>query len=151
MQQKDFVVIQKVCSLKTSKFRPTPPCSSLFILHAGWLWIFWNEKLRSEKREKKCFFCKLNIKEGNVFYTYIYKNNNKNIYMFIYKKNAYVVLRKLSATTKQLIRRSSICCLKKKIHKGSIGIGLTPPLPYPYLFSLALKGPSYPPPQQTLY
>ena len=36
------------------------------------------------------FFRKLNIKDGNVFYTdiyiYIYDNNNKNMYMFIYKK-----------------------------------------------------------------
>ena len=35
------------------------------------------------------FFCKLNIKDGNIFYTdiyCIYDNNNKNIYMFIYKK-----------------------------------------------------------------
>ena len=31
------------------------------------------------------FFCKLNIKDGNVFNTYIYDNNNKNIYMHIYK------------------------------------------------------------------
>ena len=35
------------------------------------------------------FFCKLNIKDGNAFYTdiyYICDNNNKNIYMFMYKK-----------------------------------------------------------------
>ena len=36
----------------------------------------------SEKREKNCFFGKLNIKDGN---GNIY-NNNKNIYVFIYKK-----------------------------------------------------------------
>ena len=33
-----------------------------------------------KEREKKFFFCKLNI------YIYIYDNNNKNIYMLIYKK-----------------------------------------------------------------
>ena len=144
------MVIQKVCSLKTSKFRPTPPCSSLFILHVGCLWIFWNEKLRSEKREIKYFFCKLNIKEGNVFYTYIYKNNNKNIYMFIYKKDAYVVLRKLSATTKQLIRRNSISCLKNLaiFFRVNIEIGLTPPIPM-FVFIRFLR--IHPPPQQTLY
>ena len=35
------------------------------------------------------FFCKLNMKDGNVFYTdiyYIYENNNENIYTFIYIK-----------------------------------------------------------------
>ena len=35
------------------------------------------------------FFCKLNIKDDNVFDTdiyYIYDNNTKNIYMVIYKK-----------------------------------------------------------------
>ena len=72
MQQKDFVVIQKVCSFKTSNFRPAPPCSSLFILHAECLWIFLNEKLSSQKRVNNYFFCKLNIKDGNVFYIYIY-------------------------------------------------------------------------------
>ena len=33
---------------------------------------FLNEKLRSEKRENNYFFCKLNIKDGNAFYIYIY-------------------------------------------------------------------------------
>ena len=38
---------------------------------------------------------------------------------------------KLSATTKQLIRRNSICCLKNQVifHRVSIEIGLTAPLP----------------------
>ena len=39
--------------------------------------------------ENLIIFCKLNIKDGNVFYTdiyYIYDNNTKNIYMVIYKK-----------------------------------------------------------------
>ena len=46
----------RLCLLKTSNFQPIPPCSSLSILHVGCLWIFLNEKLRSEKREKNYFF-----------------------------------------------------------------------------------------------
>ena len=51
--------------------------------------------------------------------------------MFIYTKKVYAFLIKLSATTKQLIRRNSICCLKNQaiFHRVSIEIGLTPPLP----------------------
>ena len=53
---------------------------------------FWMNNWRV-KREKTIVFCKLNIKDA--FYThtidididiYIYDKNNKNIYMFIYKK-----------------------------------------------------------------
>ena len=130
MQQKDFGVIQKVCSLKTSNFRPAPPCSSLFILHAGCLWIFLNEKLRSEKREKNYFFCKLNIKDGNVFNTDIYTITAIKIFTFsyIYKKNVYVVLIKLSATT-------TVWKIRQFFHRVSIEINLTPTLPSPCLFS----------------
>ena len=32
----------RLCLLKASIFRPAPPCSSLFILYVGCLWIFWN-------------------------------------------------------------------------------------------------------------
>ena len=51
-----------------------------------------------------------------MFFTqiYIYDNNNKNIYMLIYKKNVYAIFIKLLATAKQLIRRNSICCLKNQ-------------------------------------
>ena len=48
---------------------------------------FLNEKFRGEKGEKNYFF--VNSTEKMVmFFThiYIYDNNNKNIYMFIYKK-----------------------------------------------------------------
>ena len=52
-----------------------------------------NVKLRSEKGEKNFFFCKLIIKDGNVFtQIYIY-DNNKNIYMLIYKKSLKKCLR----------------------------------------------------------
>ena len=110
MQQKDFRVIQKVCSLKTSNFRHAPSYSSLFILHAGCLLIFLNEKLRSEKGKKNYFFCKVNMKDGNVFYTdiCIYDNNNKNIYMFIYKKSLKKCLRHFNKTF------SNYHCLKNQ-------------------------------------
>ena len=57
---------------------------------------------------------------------YIY-DNNKNIYMLIYK-NVYAFFIKLLATAKQLIRRNSICCLKNQaiFHRVSTEIGLTP-------------------------
>ena len=71
--------------IQNFKFLTCSPLLSLLILHAGCLLIFLNEKLRSEKRE--FFFCKLNIKDGNVFYKiYRHDNSTKNIYMFIYKK-----------------------------------------------------------------
>ena len=71
MQQKDFGVIQTVCPLKISNYPPAPPCSSLSILYAVCLWIFeW--KIEECKERKELFFCKLNTKDGNVFYRYIY-------------------------------------------------------------------------------
>ena len=78
---------------------------------------FLNEKLRSEKREKNYFFCKLNIKDGNVFYTDIYTITTIKIFTCSYlkkkvQKNVYTFLIKLPGTAKQLIRRNSICCLK---------------------------------------
>ena len=49
---------------------------------------FLNETFRSEKGEKKIFFCKLSIKDDNVFYTDIYIcDSNKNINMLICKKS----------------------------------------------------------------
>ena len=78
------------------------------------------------KREKR----KITIKDGNAFYTDIYiyiyiyicmyvyiyiyiytyiNDNSNNTYMFIYTKNVYPFLIKLSATTKQLIGGNSIC------------------------------------------
>ena len=135
MHQKDFGVIQKVCSLKTSNFQPFSPCSSLFILHAGCLWIFeW--KTEDWKGRKELFFGKLNIKDDIGFtQIYIYDNNNKNIFTCSYirevLKNVYVFFIKLLATAKQLIRRNSTCCLKNQaiFHRVSIEKGLTPPLP----------------------
>ena len=49
---------------------------------------FLNEKLRSENGEKN-IFCKLDIRDENVFYTDIYMITTlkfKIIYMLIYKK-----------------------------------------------------------------
>ena len=55
---------------------------------------FLNEKLRSEKREKNYFFCELNIKDGNVFYTdiYIYNIYIYNIYIYIYIIYIYTII-----------------------------------------------------------
>ena len=49
---------------------------------------FLNEKLRSEKGENNYFFVNWSLKM-TMFLTqiYIYDNNNKNIYMLIYKKS----------------------------------------------------------------
>ena len=66
-----------------------PACSSLFILHAGYIWIFeWKIEEWKERREF-FFFCKLKIKDGNVFYTDIYSflHIYISIYIFIYKKS----------------------------------------------------------------
>ena len=80
-------------------------------------------------------------------------DNNKSIYMLIYKKNlknVYAFLKKLLATAKQLIRSNSICCLKNQaiFHRVSIVIGLNPPLPL-FVFIRSLRTP-LPSPQQTL-
>ena len=77
---------------------------NLFILHVGCLWILLNENLSREKREKNYFFCKLNIKDGNVFYTDIYTITTIKIFTCSYikkvLKNVYDFLIKLLATTK---------------------------------------------------
>ena len=82
MQQKDFGVIQKVCSHKFSTCFPhVHPCS-FYMQNA---YEFLNETFRSEKGEKT-FFVVNSTK--TLFFTqiYIYDSNNKNIYMLIYKK-----------------------------------------------------------------
>ena len=50
---------------------------------------FLTEKLRSEKREKNYFFCKLNIKDGNVFYTDIYTITTIKIFSSSYVKKMF--------------------------------------------------------------
>ena len=114
-------------------------CSPLFIpVHftCRMLMNFFEWKIEEWKERKELFFCKLNIIDGNIFYThtdththiyiythkyiyiYIYNiqdNKNINIYMFIYKQKVLKIvcafLIKVSATTKQLIRKNSVCCL----------------------------------------
>ena len=71
MQKKDFGVIQKVFLPNLLIFNLLSSCSSLFILHAGCLLIL-ESKIEELKERKKLFFCKLKIKDGNVFYTDIY-------------------------------------------------------------------------------
>ena len=111
---------------------------------------FLNETFRSEKGEKKLFFCKLNIKDDNVSYTdiyiYIYMITIKIFtcwYMKKVLKNVYAFFIKFLATSKQLIRRNFIYCLKNQVifHRASIEIGLTPPLPL-FVFICSLRTPS---------
>ena len=67
-------------------------------------------------------------------YIYTCHNEDRNIYMFICKKKFKKLStpsNKTSATTKQLIRRNSICCLKNQaicFHRVHTETGLTPPL-----------------------
>ena len=94
MQQKDFGVIQKVSLLKISKFWHAPPCSSLFILHAGCLGIFeW--KIGVWKERKELFFCKLKIKADHVFYRDIYAITTFSNYQATYLKELYFLFAKL--------------------------------------------------------
>ena len=80
-----------------------------------------------------------------MFFTQIYiYDNNENIYMLILKKkfkNVYAFFIKLLATSKQLIRRNSICCLKNQVifHRVNIEIGLNPRL-WETLKSLIKRG-----------
>ena len=138
MQQKDFGVIQKVCSLKTSNFQPAFPMFIPVNFTCRMLMIFWMKNWGA-KREKKIFFCKLDIKDDKVFYTdekYINKYTDKIL------KNACAFLIKLVAATKQLIRRNSICCLKHQaiFHRVNIEIGLTPSLSL-FVFICSLRTP----------
>ena len=77
-------------------------CSPFFIpvhLTCGMLMNFLNEKLRSGKREKNYFFCKLNIKDGNVFYTDIYTITTIKIFTCSYiKKSLKKCLRRFNKT-----------------------------------------------------
>ena len=140
MQQKNFGVIQKVCSLKTSNFGPAPPCSSLFILHAGCLWIFeW--KIEEWKERKELFFCKLNIKDGNVFYRDIYTITTIKMFTCSYiKKSLKKCLRAFnkSFSNYQATYQKELYLLFEKsgnfFHRVSIEIGLTPPLLSPVCF-----------------
>ena len=71
-----------------------------------------------EKGEKRIAFCKLNIKDENVFYTDIYTITTIQIFTCSYikkvLKNVYGFLINFLATTKQLNRSNSICCLKNQ-------------------------------------
>ena len=66
MQQRDFAVIQKACSFKTSNFQPAFPMFIPVHFTCGMLMNFCIKHL-GVKRKKKIFFCKLNI--DIVFYT----------------------------------------------------------------------------------
>ena len=49
---------------------------------------FFEWKIESEKGEKNYFFCKLNIKDGNVFYTDIYTITTIKIFTYSYIKKS---------------------------------------------------------------
>ena len=68
------------------RFSELPPLSKKVLqcrcrTNVANVYEFSNEKMGS-KREKKYFFCKLNIKDQCFVQSYIYKDN-KNIYKFI--------------------------------------------------------------------
>ena len=113
-----------------------PPCSSLFILHAGYFWNFeW--KITEWKERKELFFCKLNVKDDNVFYTDIY-----TITTCIKKvlKNAYVFLIKRLATTKHLLEGTLFAVWKiRQFFSQSEHRDRLDPLP---LFIRSLRSPS---------
>ena len=60
-----------ICSLKTSNFQPAFPMFIAVHFTCRMLMNFWM-KNSGVKREKKLFFCKLSIKDHNVFYTDVY-------------------------------------------------------------------------------
>ena len=151
LQQKDFGVIKKVCSLKTSNFQLA---FSMFIpghFTCRLLMNFWMKNW-GVKRHKKIFFCKPDIKDDYVFYTYISMITKIKIFTYWYikkvLKDVYAFLIKLLATAKKLIRSNFICCLKNQaiFYRVSIEIGSTPPLPL-FVFIRSLRTP--PPPSRT--
>ena len=78
-------------------------------------------------------FCKLNIKDDNAFCTDISTITTIKIFTCSYIKKSLKkclhLFNKLLATTKQLIRRNSICCLKNQaiFFRVSIEIDPSPP------------------------
>ena len=139
MQQKDFGVIQKVRSLKTSNFQPAFPMFIPVHFTCRMLMNFWMKNW-GVKREKKIIFrwqCFLHrydmIARIKIFKCWYIKKSSKKC---------------LLATAKQLIRRNSICRLKNQaiLQKVSIEIDLAPPL-HLLVFICSLK--TSPPPSTT--
>ena len=61
--------------------------------------LFVNEKLRIKKRENNYFFCKLNIKDGNVVYTDIFTITTIKLFTCSYiKKSLRKCLRSFNKT-----------------------------------------------------
>ena len=75
--------------------------------------------------------------------------------MFLYIIKLYAFLIKVSVTTKQLIRRNSVCSLKNLaifFHRVSIEIGLTLPLPVCFHSLFKETTPPHPnPPRKPLH
>ena len=125
LPQKDFGVIQKYVHSKLQIFDLLPlvhPCS-FYMLDAH---EFLNEKLRSEKREKNFFFCKL-----------IYTITTIKIFTCSYVKSLKKCLRLFNKTFNnyQATYQKELCLLFETsgnfFHRVSIeiGLGLTPLLP----------------------
>ena len=112
---------------------------------------FWMDNW-GVKREKRIIFLYIQNKRWQCFLQR-YIHTIKTIKIFPYSKNSLKksLLIKLSATTKQRIRRNAICCLKNQFilfHRVSKEICLTPPLPV-FVFIRSLRIPSAPLPFTT--
>ena len=118
---------------------------NMFILHAGCLWIFeW--KIEEWKERKELFFCKLNIKDGNVFYTDIYTITTIKIFTCSYiKKSLKKCLRRFNETFSnyQATYQKKLYLLFEKsanfFHRVSTEIGLTLPSLPPVCFHSLFK------------
>ena len=134
LQQKDFGVIQNVCFTQNFYFLiclpHVHPCS--FYMQDAY--EFLNEKLRSEKGEKKNFF----------------KTQHKRWQCFLHKYISMITTIKIF-TYWNINKVYFICCLKNQeiFHREKIDIGLALPLPL-FVFVRFLRAP-LPPPQRTLY
>ena len=100
----------------------------------------------SKKREKNYFFCKLNIKDGNVFYTDIYTITTIKIFTYSYiKKSLKKCLRSFNKTfsNQQANYQKELYLLFEKsgnlFHRVSKEIGLTLPSPPLVCFHSFLK------------
>ena len=140
MQQKDFGVIQKVCSLKTSNFQPAFPMFIPVHFTCRMLMNFWMKNW-GVKREKKIIFLETQHKRWQSLLNRFISMITVKIFTYWYikkvLKNVFAFLIKLLATAKQLIRRNFIWCLQNQaiFHRVSIEIGWLLPL---CLFSFAL-------------
>ena len=102
---------------------------------------FFEWKIEEWKERKELFFCKLNIKDGNVFYRDIYTITTIKMFTCSYiKKSLKKCLRAFnkSFSNYQATYQKELYLLFEKsgnfFHRVSIEIGLTPPLLSPVCF-----------------